>query len=110
MQYSFIGQLCRFFKIHNMQYTRPHTQVDFKKYDYKVGDNVIINFNPCSAWCNCFYMKEFAPCLEENKKYEIEGLTHFGGGCPPLFLKLKGIEVPDNKFDWGFPANWFKPI
>ena len=88
--------------------------INFIKYEYKIGDSVKLNFNACSQNCMCFWDKEIADFLNEEKIYTIEDITYFGGGCPPLFLHLKNVPQTSKKeknwWEAGVPANWFKPV
>jgi hypothetical protein len=80
---------------------------NFEHRSFKVGDKVQIDFNACGSLCKCFWDKTKAPYLKEEEVYEVEDTTEFGGGCPPLYLILKGVNQNNNRW---LPANWFKVI
>lgn len=90
---------------------------EFIRYNYSIGDTVVINENPCGNHCGCTFKRTVERSnkdlsfLEEGKEYIIEDISYFGGGCPSILLHLKDVKETANVGLFaGVSANWFKPI
>lgn len=84
----------------------------FIRYNYKKGDKIIVNHNPCNSYCRCSYYshKDFAnkKGICENTEYTIKEIHNFGGGCPAILLEIE--ELPNtHSFNDAVGANWFMP-